>query len=601
MADGEGLYLRVRPTGKVWVYRYKLLGKEAKLSLGHYPVVTLAIGIIAPTEVVRCLHRIEACGNPETAQRVREAVQHVFQCAVDVVRGSEQEFSEHPNRRPVAAARPALRCQHRSPEAGAAAARHACLQRQRYHARSFSAFALAVPEACQLRLAHWEDVDLEQALWRCPPEKMKLATAPLDVFSLQAEDRLRSLDAMCGRYATETGAFWSSAIGQRIDRRHRVDRALLDEINALEDRLTSLPPANGQPLPDGKQETQASRDFAQRLIGRCIFTSYLVDRGIAQPFLPQALPADVAGMFGTVDATFTLFRWLRSTFNGDLFPMDDPGAEHQRLISTLPLKHLEAVPAAYDKVVAVHLTAKVERVTDFIRRRLRSPALKAATDNFSRGPRDNFRSLMDGIDWIAQRHRFVVSLRIDLHWDAQSREPLMLGQYPDYTVVDPFMQARVKFQRYLQRKFGDELLGVTWTFEHGQRSRFHAHYWILIKPAACADPLAMVDELGEHWKGITGGDGRGFFNCHTIRHKHRAIGRVDLHDETVIVGVRRLSTYFTAAGLHVKLDLGGKHNTFGMTGFPKGPVNKPGPKPKTVPPVLRIPMHIACDQYIGWI
>ena len=159
----------------------------------------------------------------------------------------------------------------------------------------------------------------------------RIATEPLDVFSLQAEERLRSLDAMCGRYATETGAFWSSAVGQRIDRRHRVDRALLDEINALEDRLTGLPPANGQPLPNDKQETQVSRDFAQRLIGRCIFTSYLVDRGIAQPFLPSGLPGYVAGMFGTVDSTFTLFRWLRSTFNGDLFPMDDPGAEHQRL------------------------------------------------------------------------------------------------------------------------------------------------------------------------------------------------------------------------------------------------------------------------------
>ncbi len=36
LTDGEGLYLRVRPTGKAWVYRYKQLGKEAKLSLGHY-------------------------------------------------------------------------------------------------------------------------------------------------------------------------------------------------------------------------------------------------------------------------------------------------------------------------------------------------------------------------------------------------------------------------------------------------------------------------------------------------------------------------------------------------------------------------------------
>ena len=31
LADGEGLYLRVRPTGKAWVYRYKESGKEAKL------------------------------------------------------------------------------------------------------------------------------------------------------------------------------------------------------------------------------------------------------------------------------------------------------------------------------------------------------------------------------------------------------------------------------------------------------------------------------------------------------------------------------------------------------------------------------------------
>ena len=76
----------------------------------------------------------------------------------------------------------------------------------------------------------------------------QIATEPLDVFSLQAEDRLRSLDAMCGRYATETGAFWSSIIGQRIDRRHRVDRELLGEINALEDKLTRLAPANNRPL-----------------------------------------------------------------------------------------------------------------------------------------------------------------------------------------------------------------------------------------------------------------------------------------------------------------------------------------------------------------
>ena len=34
LADGDGLYLRVRPTGKAWFFRYKPFGKPAKVSLG---------------------------------------------------------------------------------------------------------------------------------------------------------------------------------------------------------------------------------------------------------------------------------------------------------------------------------------------------------------------------------------------------------------------------------------------------------------------------------------------------------------------------------------------------------------------------------------
>ena len=41
-ADGDGPYLRVRPTRKVWVYRYNRDGKDVKLGLGRYPVVSLA-------------------------------------------------------------------------------------------------------------------------------------------------------------------------------------------------------------------------------------------------------------------------------------------------------------------------------------------------------------------------------------------------------------------------------------------------------------------------------------------------------------------------------------------------------------------------------
>ncbi|MES0000953.1 N-6 DNA methylase [Mesorhizobium sp. M0051] len=159
------------------------------------------------------------------------------------------------------------------------------------------------------------------------------APQALDRFVLESGDRLRALDAQCGRIATETGAFWSSAIGSKIDRRHRVDRELLSEISSLEDRLTAL----GEPQTD--RALAHARDIAQRFIGRCIFTWYLLDRGIAQPFLPSNLPADLSAMFATPTNAFALFEWLRTTFNGDLFPMDDPGAEREQLTP----QHLELI------------------------------------------------------------------------------------------------------------------------------------------------------------------------------------------------------------------------------------------------------------------
>lgn len=199
------------------------------------------------------------------------------------------------------------------------------------------------PDDAKIRFWHeaaW-NIGLAPLLWIVTPTDVRLydcyasplidgedAASPpiLDRFLIDSAERLRALDNACGRLATETGAFWSSAIGSKISRRHRVDRELLAEISALEQRLVDLTPADSDAM------TRAlARDLAQRFIGRCIFTWYLLDRGLAQPFLPQTLAPDLSAMFATTESAFELFGWLRSTFNGDLFPMDDPGAEREQL------------------------------------------------------------------------------------------------------------------------------------------------------------------------------------------------------------------------------------------------------------------------------
>ena len=43
LADGDGLVLEVRPNGqRAWLYRYRLYGRQEKLSLGTYPTLSLA-------------------------------------------------------------------------------------------------------------------------------------------------------------------------------------------------------------------------------------------------------------------------------------------------------------------------------------------------------------------------------------------------------------------------------------------------------------------------------------------------------------------------------------------------------------------------------
>ncbi|MBT9494857.1 MAG: integrase arm-type DNA-binding domain-containing protein [Paucibacter sp.] len=290
LADGEGLYLRIRSSStsaKVWVYRYKGAGKEAKLTLGPYPALPLAaarkkaraeaekrasgvdprlarreeaersrvarlntfeltarawvaqahkdrlwsagyaakvlrhlelhtfpwIGAhameaVAPTELVRCLHRIKDRGHLETAQRVREAVVHVYQYAVDV--GLLDPARNFVNSR--TGGLPAPRTRHYAaitdPDELAQLLRDIAAYKGNVITRAALSLApMLFQRPGQLRFAHWEDIDLEGKLWRCPPEKMKLrewqkrdsrTPAHLVPLPTQALDILRDLQPLTG-------------------------------------------------------------------------------------------------------------------------------------------------------------------------------------------------------------------------------------------------------------------------------------------------------------------------------------------------------------------------------------------------------------------
>ena len=146
------------------------------LELHIFPWIgALAMKAILPTEVVRSLHRIKERGNLETAQRVREAVQHVFQYAVDV--GTLEPARNFVNSR--TAGLPPPRTRHYAAITDPQKLDQLLRDIRAYNGNVITRAALqlsvlVVPAAWSVAVGALGRWDLDQALWRCPPEKMKL-------------------------------------------------------------------------------------------------------------------------------------------------------------------------------------------------------------------------------------------------------------------------------------------------------------------------------------------------------------------------------------------------------------------------------------------
>lgn len=146
------------------------------LELHVFPWIgELSMEDVKPTEVVRCLHRIKARGNLETATRVRETVQHVYQYAVDT--GVLEPAKNFVNNR--TGGLPPPRTRHYAAITDPKQLGQLLRDIRAYNGHIITRAALQLAPLLfqrpgQLRFAHWEDIDFDRKLWRCPPEKMKI-------------------------------------------------------------------------------------------------------------------------------------------------------------------------------------------------------------------------------------------------------------------------------------------------------------------------------------------------------------------------------------------------------------------------------------------
>lgn len=212
-------------------------------------------------------------------------------------------------------------------------------------------------ELAQLRKTAWNQ-GLAPMLWVITPTKVLLYNcysrpAPddekyperhlVELFEL-TENSLRQLNDFAGRLQLESGRFWQHERARQIDRRQRVDAALLADLEEAEHLLVKakLEPA-----------------VAHALLGRSIFVAYLHDRGILgsnffhERFNVENFVELLSSEFAK-SVTYEIFEWVRKTFNGDLFPLEHRD-KHGHIIHEQDLVNITHLAKVGDLLAGVEM------------------------------------------------------------------------------------------------------------------------------------------------------------------------------------------------------------------------------------------------------
>jgi hypothetical protein len=171
----------------------------------------------------------------------------------------------------------------------------------------------------------WVVTPTNVRLYNCysEPTKDNPDSNLIEIFE-HTEAGLRQLNEHASRLQIESGEFWQWQNAKQIDRKKRVDRVLVEDLQKAEKKLR-----------DEGLEAQA----AHALLMHSIFVAYLQDRGIlhTQLFRSHFNVDSFTDLLNNPLGTRELFEWLQVAFNGDMF------LASSSLENSYEVRHLEIV------------------------------------------------------------------------------------------------------------------------------------------------------------------------------------------------------------------------------------------------------------------
>jgi SAM-dependent methyltransferase len=160
----------------------------------------------------------------------------------------------------------------------------------------------------------------------CPPTKETGSLPkrhPAELLQEATDDLEQIRKYELDRIGLESGQFWTTTAGRKINKANRIDEKLAGDLGRAAEQLTA---AGCKPL------------NAHRLMLRTMFTAYLEARNV----LPDELFKGLKGksfdeVLSNAKETETFFERMRDTFNGDLFPPPPTkGSPHESYKYTKP-------------------------------------------------------------------------------------------------------------------------------------------------------------------------------------------------------------------------------------------------------------------------
>lgn len=226
----------------------------------------------------------------------------------------------------------------------------------------------------------------------------------------------------------------------------------------------------------------------------------------------------------------------------------------------------------------VKMVDKLTNFIDSIRKEAKSPQFKSAINNYNRPSNKNYKSLMECIDKLYDKHSRLMVLRIDFGYKKDNHFPSEKVRNEKY--LQAVNDREHFFNNMRKNKLFKHMLGYAWKLEYGFEKGFHYHMFFFFDGSKRWQDKYRAKIIGEYWQNtITQGKGL-FHSCNANKdnYNYLGIGIINASDTKLREGLEMATQYFTKAdSIGVRMIAPENGRTFGK-GEVKPKTNKGRPR-----------------------